>query len=398
MALRRTLIQCAPVISNNNRIRISKAREISSVQVPSDWSPRTSTWLLERRRALSTDASRHDHENIDNGERSTLKTPKNRVSKAPPIQRSRDERWQAKFEKLSELLLLNKDVHGSNEAFAEYEFWRSDKKVAYWLDQQRHLYRQKQEGKVNSLTDEREQKLLDLGINIMGEAFERQWMQRYEKLRNFVQERGCFPHECESKESLSKEDAKLFYWCNRQRQQYQIYKKGLRGQFTFMTEERQEKLADIDFCFDLFEESWMERYGELQEYCKHHGDCLVPHAYKANPQLGFWVRDQRYNYKMFREGTPRAITMTTERIDMLNNLDFVWSVHEMIWNKKYLLLEEHVRMNGLGSLPPWKGNGNVRSWAADQQKLFQNRLQGEENTLTKERIQKLDRLGFPWKR
>jgi hypothetical protein len=89
--------------------------------------------------------------------------------------------------------------------------------------------------------------------------------------------------------------------------------------------------------------------------------------------------------------------MTPERIDMLNNLDFVWFVPDMIWNEKYLLLEEHVRMNGLGSLPPWKGNGNVRSWAANQQKLFRNRLQGEENTLTKERIQKLDRLGFPWK-
>jgi hypothetical protein len=394
MALRRTLIQCAPVISNyNNRIRISKAREISSIQVPSDWSPRTSTWLLERRRALSTFASRHDHENIDNGEISTLKEPQNPASKTPPIRRSRDEQWQANFEKLSEL--FNKDVHSSNEAFSEYEFWRPEKKVADWLDQQRLLYRQKQEGKVNALTDEREQKLLDLGITM--KAWERHWMQRYEKLRNFVQERGCFPHECE-KESLSIEDAKLFIWCNKQRQQYQIYNKGLHGQFTSMTEERQEKLADIDFCFDLFEEIWMERYGELQEYCKHHGDCLVPHEYKANPQLGIWVGDQRYNYKVFREGLPRPSSMTTERIDMLNNLDFVWSVHKMIWNEKYLLLEEHVRMNGLGSLPPWKGNGNVRSWAANQQKLFRNRLQGKENTLTEERIQKLDRLGFPWKR
>jgi hypothetical protein len=365
------------------------------LQVPSNWSPRTSTWQLESRsHALSTDASRHDHENngtdndVDNGKKSNLK-----VSKvAPPIQRSRDEKWQANFEKLSEL--FNKDVHSSNESNAEYEFWRPEKKVAYWLDQQRSLYRQKQEGKVNTLTDEREQKLLDLGITM--KAWERHWMQRYEKLRNFVQERGCFPHECE-KESLSKEDANLIDWCNKQRQQYRIYNKGLRDQFTSMTEERQEKLADIDFCFDLFEEIWMERYGDLQEYRKHHGDCLVPHIYKANPQLGIWVGDQRYNYKVFREGLPRPSSMTHERIDMLNKLDFVWFVPDMIWNEKYLLLEEHVRMNGLGSLPPWKGNGNLRSWAATQQKLMRKRLQGEENTLTKERIQKLDRLGFPWK-
>lgn len=396
MALRRTLIQCVPVVSNcNNSIRKSRLRHVSSIQVPLDWSPTTCNWLwqLERRHSLSTDASRHDHEHNNNGadndnDESTLK-----VSKLPPIQKSRDEQWQANFGKLSELFNKDGQSTSSNEASAEFEFW-PDKKVAYWLDQQRHLYRQKQEGKVNTLTDEREQKLLDLGITM--KPWERHWMQRYEKLRNFVQERGCFPHECE-KESLSKEDAKLFVWCNKQRQQYQIYNKGLRGQFTSMTEERQEKLADIDFCFDLFEEIWMERYGELQEYRKHQGDCLVPHVYKANPQLGIWVGDQRYNYKVFREGLPRPSSMTHERIDMLNKLDFVWFVPDMIWNEKYLLLEEHVRMNGLGSLPPWKDNSNVRSWAANQQKLFRNRLQGEENTLTKERIQKLDMLGFPWK-
>ena len=141
----------------------------------------------------------------------------------------------------------------------------------------------------------------------------------------------------------------------------------------------------------------MERYGELQEYRNHHGDCVVPQGYKANPQLGIWVAIQRYNYKLFREGLQRPSNMTTERMDMLNNLDFVWFVPDMIWNEKYLLLEEHVRMNGLGSLPPWKRNGNLRRWAADQQNLFRNQLQGEENTLTKERIQKLDTLGFPWK-
>jgi hypothetical protein len=97
------------------------------------------------------------------------------------------------------------------------------------------------------------------------------------------------------------------------------------------------------------------------------------------------------------KGLPNGSRISTERIDMLNNIDFVWFVLDVLWIQKFILFEEHVRMNGLGSLPPWKGSGNLRSWAAHQQKLFRNRLQGEKNTLTKERIQKLDRLGFPWK-
>jgi hypothetical protein len=354
--------------------------------------------------------------------------------------------------------------NGSSE---RYKYW-PDKKVAHWLHQQRYLYRQKQDGKENSLTDEREQKLLDLGVM---KAWERQWMQWYERLQMFVKERECFPHECE-KESLTKEDAKLDAWCNNQRKHYHIYNKGLRGQYTpmtkerqeklvdigfcfdllekfwidrygelqayrkqygdclvpaeykanpqlgtwvghqrenykkiqqglprpsntSMTEERQQKLEDIGFCFDLFEKFWMDRYGELQEYHEHHGDCLVPKLYKANPQLGKWVGLQRNNYKTFREGLPRPGFMTTERIDLLNKLDFVWSVPDFIWNEKYILLEEHVRMNGLGSIPSWKHNLSLRTWAANQQKLYWSRLI-KENSMTKERIQKLDRLGFPW--
>jgi hypothetical protein len=385
MALRRTLIQCA--VSNcNNSILRSRARHVSSIHVPSEWSPRTRTWLwqLERSYPLSTvaDSPKRDEDNgngdNDNGE-SALNESKIQASKAPPIQQIRDEQWEANYEKVKEIF----NQHGRNESSAEFKFW-PDKKVAQWLDKQKHLYRQKRDGKANTLTDEREQKLLALGIK---KVWERHWMQRYEKLRNFVEERGCFPHECE-KDSLSKEDFKLFVWCNKQRQRWQIYKKGLNGRFTSMTEERQEKLADIGFCFDLYEETWMERYGELQEYSKHHGDCLVPHVYTANPQLGRWVKDQRHNNKVL-------LLLTTERIDLLNKLDFVWDVPDMIWNEKYILLEEHVRINGLGSLPPWKDNNCLRRWAANQQKLFQNRLT-EENTMTKERIQKLDKLGFPW--
>jgi hypothetical protein len=374
------------------------------------------------------------------------------------FQQSQDQQWEANYEKMKEM--YNEEVR--SESSAKYKYW-PDKKVAQWLYLQRHLYRQKQDGIVNALTDEREQKLLDLGVM---KAWERQWMQWYERLQNFVKERGCFPNECKI-ESLSKEDAQLVTWCEDQRLHN---KRGMRGKRTSMTEERQEKLADIGFCFDVQEKLWMERYGELQEYRKHNGDCLVPNRYKANHQLAIWVGTQRSEYKIFREGLPGPSSMTTERIDLLNTLDFVWfvadflwneryrelqeyyehhsdclvplvykanpqlsiwvgtqrsdyktlreglpqpnymsteridllnkldfvwSVSDFLWNEKYVLLEEHVVINGRGSLPSRKHNSSLRTWASNQQKLFRNRLI-KENSLTKERIQKLDRLGFPW--
>jgi hypothetical protein len=374
MALRRSLIQFQCVVVNCNNISRSRARHVSSVQLPSDWSPQTCSrrWRrLERSHPFSTDAS------SDNDD-TTLNESK-----------LWDGQWHANYEKLKELIEQHRQKE-SNVPFFEFGFC-PDKKVASWLDRQRYLYRQKKEGKENSLTDDREQQLLDLGITM--KPWDRHWMQRYEKLCKFVKERACFPHECE-KESLSKEDSVLVVWCNKQRQQYQIYKKGKQGQFTSMTPEREHKLAAIGFCFDLFEEVWMERYGELKEYRNHNGDCLVPHVYESNLQLGVWVGDQRYCYKKFREGRPSS--MAPERVDLLNKLGFVWFVPHLIWSEKYRLLEEHVRINGLGSLPPWKDSNNLRSWAANQQKLYRNRMQGANNTMTQERIKKLDRLGFPW--
>jgi hypothetical protein len=454
MALRRTLIQCVE-FNYHNSIRTRRARHVFSIYVPSDWSPITRTWLwqLERSHPLSTDtdATRHDHEHSE----STLNEPKIPVPKSPQIL---DEQWEANYEKMKEMF----DDEERNESSEKYVYY-PDKKVATWLYLQRHLYRQKQEGQENALTDEREQKLLDLGVM---KAWVRQWMQWYERLQNFVKERGCFPHDCK-KESLSKEDAKLVIWSEDQRWQYKLR---MRGQHTSMTEERQEKLVDIGFCFDVQEKFWMDRYGELQEYRKHHGDCLVPNRYAPNPQLGLWVRTQRADYKIFleglpgpcsmtteridllnkldfvwfvadfhwneryrelqeyyehhgdclvpiaykanpklaiwvgtqrdtyktfREGLPQSSVLTTERIDLLSELDFVWSVSDYLWNEKYILLEEHVLVNGLGSLPSWKRNKSLRTWVGNQQKLFRNRLI-KENTMTEARIRKLDRLGFPW--
>jgi lambda repressor-like predicted transcriptional regulator len=155
--------------------------------------------------------------------------------------------------------------------------------------------------------------------------------------------------------------------------------------------EREQKLTAINFRFDLFAEIWMERYNELKAYRKHHGDCLVPHTFASNPQLGIWVGEQRYNSRTFKER--RACAMTPERLALLEKLDFVWFVPDVIWNERYGELEEHVRFNGRGSLPTLKDNTRLRHWVANQQKLHRKIMNGEENALTEDRIRKLNKLG-----
>jgi hypothetical protein len=45
-----------------------------------------------------------------------------------------------------------------------------------------------------------------------------------------------------------------------------------------------------------------------------HGDCNVPKRYKANPQLGSWVKNQRKQAKL-----------DDEKINKLNDIGFLWN-------------------------------------------------------------------------
>ena len=48
--------------------------------------------------------------------------------------------------------------------------------------------------------------------------------------------------------------------------------------------------------------AFAQKYIELQEYKRSHGDCMVPKRYKSNPSLGNWVNKQRQNYRRFVHG------------------------------------------------------------------------------------------------
>ena len=70
------------------------------------------------------------------------------------------------------------------------------------------------------------------------------------------------------------------------------------------------------------EEQWQRRLKELKAYKKQHGDCLVPQNYKHKEKLGNWVSTQRYEYKKWLNREYSRLTQ--ERIDQLNEIDFVW--------------------------------------------------------------------------
>lgn len=111
-------------------------------------------------------------------------------------------------------------------------------------------------------------------------------------------------------------------WVKRQRYQYKLFVQG--NISSTMTENRIQKLEEIDFAWSLHGAAWDERYQELLAYLNHNGHCNVPSHYAPNPTLATWVKCQRRQYKLFQRSDDTTSTMTKDRLRKLNLLGFAW--------------------------------------------------------------------------
>eukprot|EP00978_Attheya_sp_CCMP212_P006792 scaffold15801_cov49-Attheya_sp.AAC.4 len=149
-------------------------------------------------------------------------------------------------------------------------------------------------------------------------------------------------------------------------------------------------------------ERWNRRYQELQEYQTEHGDCLVPSKYHPNPALCMWVTTQRRKYFLFKskQGAP---LITPERIELLEQLGFVWDAHvipstlfhDQQWNMRYQELKEYQAEHGDCLVPhKYPPNPALGYWVSSQRTsnyfLWANEI-------APERIKLLEKLGFVWK-
>ncbi|CAJ1945912.1 unnamed protein product [Cylindrotheca closterium] len=145
------------------------------------------------------------------------------------------------------------------------------------------------------------------------------WQEHFSSLIKFIKEHGhCHVHyTCGHSPGLSK-------WVQRQRYQYKLKTAGKK---TTMTDERQHKLEEVGFVWDSHAATWEQRLNELAEYKKEHGDCRVPSTYPQNPQLAMWVKSQRRQFKLYREGLNS--NLSEERLQSLNELGFTWELRSV---------------------------------------------------------------------
>ena len=129
--------------------------------------------------------------------------------------------------------------------------------------------------------------------------------------------------------------------------------------------------------------SWDEMYGRLVKYKQHKGDLLVPALYKeGDHRLGQWVTAQRV-----KKGT-----LTPERRQKLEDIGFVWDALTQQWEEGFAALKRFHNREGHCLVKQGHKedghDGDLATWVSAQRR--------KKETLTPERRQRLDQIGFVW--
>lgn len=140
--------------------------------------------------------------------------------------------------------------------------------------------------------------------------------------------------------------------------------------------------------------SWRQRFEELLEFREQYGHVNVPYDFPPNPPLAQWVKRQRHQYRLLKEG--RHSNLTPSRLELLESIDYCWDSRQAHWLDRFYELQDFQRKQG--HIRVSKRNSTDRPLAVwlkrqrHQGRLFlQGRTDG--SNMTHERLQKLLDLG-----
>ena len=140
-------------------------------------------------------------------------------------------------------------------------------------------------------------------------------------------------------------------------------------------------------------EQWQEKFEELCEFQRQHGHCNVPRKHNNTMMLWRWVKRQKYQYKLFKEG--KQSTLSQERISALENVGITWDCHGSTWSERLAELTTYQHVNGHCNVPSkYPVNPQLSTWVKCQRRQYKLYQSGKSSNITAERITALTNLGF----
>lgn len=142
---------------------------------------------------------------------------------------------------------------------------------------------------------------------------------------------------------------------------------------------------------------WQKRYDELIAFKEAKGTSVVPRKYPRNQALANWVTTQRYQRKRMDLGK-KPVEITAERIEKLDELNFVWKIRERSprsWEERISELKEFKAESGHCGVPQkYPSNPRLGKWVSKQRFEYKQHERGLPNGLSEEKIKELQALGF----
>lgn len=209
------------------------------------------------------------------------------------------------------------------------------------------------------------------------------WNEHYKELCDFYTKHGHLK---------VPSDSRLYTWIV-----YQRAKRTGDGKYAPLTEEQVRLLDTIGFPWpfqvgaNLHELKWHQKYQELVEFQREHGHCNV----KGPSSLYNWMIHQRQ-----RRRSGKKDSLTDQQIQLLDSIQFPWipsrgsSLHhqEATWRAKYQELAAFYKTTGHFKVPR---PSSLYTWMYNQRSKWKKMKNGRA-ALTKEQIQLLDEINFPW--
>jgi superfamily II DNA or RNA helicase len=146
-----------------------------------------------------------------------------------------------------------------------------------------------------------------------------------------------------------------------------------------MPAERRQRLNEIGFVWTPFGDAWEQGFAALTTFKAREGHCRAPEGFlEGSFALGTWVGGQRKN----------GDTMSTERRKQLDAIGFVWDPPESGWEEGFAALTTFKARKGHCRVP--------RNHIENAVKLghWVNNLRRNRETISAERKQRLDAIGF----
>lgn len=145
------------------------------------------------------------------------------------------------------------------------------------------------------------------------------------------------------------------------------------------------------------DERWNYYSEKLATFVAEHGHTMVPPSYDS--KLHSWVERQKNIHRkrhMMRQNPGNSKPESIDyRMDRLNQLGMTWESLDDRWEVRFDELNDFYQQHGHTHFP-MSANPTLYHWSVFQRRQYKRLQDNSTSTLTEERIEKLNRIGFVW--